>query len=220
MPVATFAMLTVADTAVGLTPDDSRMLDEVGPKPMPSAPSTNAAANPAMPTTTRSFMLVNPTHLVWITVNLASVPHRDPRAAMVIVRRRSLRSAHDARSPVTPRSSPSCWRPRVEVQTQAYAPYSHFLVGAAIRTRSGRVFSGCNVENAAYPQGTCAEAGAIAAMVAAGERAIEVVVTVCDGEMLSTPCGGCRQKIREFADASTAHPRRRAGGRAGHLHDG
>ena len=65
------------------------------------------------------------------------------------------------------------------------------------------MFSGCNVENAAYPQGTCAEAGAIAAMVAAGEREIEVVVTVCDGEILSTPCGGCRQKIREFADSRT-----------------
>jgi cytidine deaminase len=91
----------------------------------------------------------------------------------------------------------------IEIQAMAYAPYSHFLVGAAIRTRSGRVFTGCNVENAAYPQGTCAEAGAIAAMVAAGEREIETVVTVCDGEMLSTPCGGCRQKIREFARPDT-----------------
>jgi cytidine deaminase len=102
-----------------------------------------------------------------------------------------------------PSIEPELLAAALEVQTQAYAPYSHFLVGAAIRTRSGRVFSGCNVENAAYPQGTCAEAGAIAAMVAAGERQIDVVVTVCDGEMLSTPCGGCRQKIREFADAST-----------------
>jgi cytidine deaminase len=59
------------------------------------------------------------------------------------------------------------------------------------------------VENAAYPEGTCAEAGAIAAMVAAGEQAIEVIVTVCDGEALGTCCGGCRQKIREFATADT-----------------
>jgi cytidine deaminase len=89
------------------------------------------------------------------------------------------------------------------VQGNAHAPYSKFPVGAALRSRSGQVFTGCNVENSAYPQGTCAEAGAIAAMAAAGERAIEVLVTVADGEMLATPCGGCRQKIREFATAST-----------------
>jgi cytidine deaminase len=91
----------------------------------------------------------------------------------------------------------------LSVQAQAHAPYSHFKVGAAIRTRSGQVFVGCNVENAAFPQGTCAEAGAIAAMCAAGEREIDVILTVCDGDALSTPCGGCRQKIREFADART-----------------
>jgi cytidine deaminase len=102
-----------------------------------------------------------------------------------------------------PSIEPDLLAAAIEVQAHAYAPYSNFNVGAAIRTRSGRVFSGCNVENAAYPQGTCAEAGAIAAMVAAGERAIDVIVTVCDGEMLSTPCGGCRQKIREFADTGT-----------------
>lgn len=90
-----------------------------------------------------------------------------------------------------------------DVQSRAYVPYSGFPVGAAIRTRSGAVHVGCNVENAAYPEGTCAEAGAIAAMVAAGERAIDVIVTVCDGEVLGTPCGGCRQKIREFADHDT-----------------
>jgi len=90
------------------------------------------------------------------------------------------------------------------VQAEAYAPYSNFPVGAALRTVSGQVFTGCNVENAAYPQGTCAEAGAIAAMAAAGERTIEVIVTVADGEMLATPCGGCRQKIREFATPATA----------------
>jgi cytidine deaminase len=82
-------------------------------------------------------------------------------------------------------------------------PYSHFPVGAAIRTRSGAVFVGANVENAAYPEGLCAEASAIAAMASAGERIIDTIVTICDGEMLSTPCGGCRQKIREFATAQT-----------------
>jgi len=89
------------------------------------------------------------------------------------------------------------------VQANAHAPYSHFPVGAALRTPSGKVFTGCNVENASYPLGTCAEAGAIAAMAAAGERAIEVILTIADGDMLATPCGGCRQKIREFATPAT-----------------
>ena len=70
------------------------------------------------------------------------------------------------------------------VQASAYAPYSGFRVGAAIRTASGRVFSGCNVENAGTPRGPCAEAGAISAMVAAGERDIVAVLTVCDGEVI------------------------------------
>ena len=85
----------------------------------------------------------------------------------------------------------------------AYAPYSRFLVGAAIRAPSGAIYAGCNVENAAYPQGSCAEAGAIAAMALAGERKIVEIVVVGDGEDLCTPCGGCRQRIREFADAAT-----------------
>ncbi|MDW3215760.1 MAG: cytidine deaminase [Ilumatobacteraceae bacterium] len=89
------------------------------------------------------------------------------------------------------------------VQDNAHVPYSRFPVGAALRTPSGSVFVGCNVENAAYPEGTCAEAGAIAAMVAAGERQIEALVTVCEGEALGTCCGGCRQKIREFATDGT-----------------
>ena len=89
------------------------------------------------------------------------------------------------------------------VQAMAHAPYSRFRVGAAVRTTSGRVFSGCNVENAAYPQGTCAEAGAISAMVAAGENAIVAVLTVCDGDAIGTCCGGCRQRLREFASGNT-----------------
>jgi cytidine deaminase len=89
------------------------------------------------------------------------------------------------------------------VQSNAHVPYSRFPVGAAIRTPSGGVYVGCNVENAAYPQGVCAEASAISAMVSAGEREIHVIVTVADGDQLSTCCGGCRQKIREFATPST-----------------
>jgi cytidine deaminase len=90
------------------------------------------------------------------------------------------------------------------VQANAHAPYSRFRVGAALRSASGQVFVGCNVENAAYPQGSCAEAGAISAMVAAGQRQIVAVLTVCDGTALSTCCGACRQRIREFAAGDTA----------------
>jgi cytidine deaminase len=89
-------------------------------------------------------------------------------------------------------------------QANAYAPYSRFKVGAALRTPSGAVYSGCNVENAAYPQGACAEAGAIAAMALAGDRRIAEILVVGDGEALCTPCGGCRQRIREFADPGAA----------------
>ena len=85
------------------------------------------------------------------------------------------------------------------VRENAHAPYSGFKVGAAIRTASGRVFTGVNVENAAYPEGTCAEAGAIAAMVAAGETRIAAVAVIGDGPEPVSPCGGCRQKIAEFA---------------------
>jgi len=90
-----------------------------------------------------------------------------------------------------------------EVRERAYAPYSKFKVGAALRSEDGQVFAGCNVENVAYPEGTCAEAGAIAAMVAAGERTIVEVVVVTDGATPGTPCGGCRQRIREFAGPAT-----------------
>ncbi len=80
----------------------------------------------------------------------------------------------------------------------AYAPYSRFAVGAALRTAEGAVHAGCNVENAAYPEGTCAEAGAIAAMVLAGGRRIAELVVAGGGDAPCTPCGGCRQKLREF----------------------
>ena len=88
-------------------------------------------------------------------------------------------------------------------QANAYAPYSRFHVGAALRSESGAIFAGCNVENAAYPQGACAETGAIAAMAAAGDRRIAEILVIGDGEALCTPCGGCRQRIREFAAPTT-----------------
>jgi cytidine deaminase len=84
-------------------------------------------------------------------------------------------------------------------QAKAYAPYSRFNVGAAILTPSGAIYAGCNVENAAYPQGACAEAGAISAMALAGERRIAEILVIGDGDAFVTPCGGCRQRIREFA---------------------
>lgn len=87
------------------------------------------------------------------------------------------------------------------VSANAYAPYSNFKVGAALRTPSGAVFVGCNVENVAYPEGTCAEAGAIAAMVAAGETEIAEVAVIADSPTPVPPCGGCRQKLKEFAAA-------------------
>ena len=85
------------------------------------------------------------------------------------------------------------------VRERAYAPYSQFKVGAAIRAGSGKVYEGCNVENAAYPEGTCAEAGAIAAMIAGGDTEIHEIVVIADSPELVSPCGGCRQKIKEFA---------------------
>lgn len=86
----------------------------------------------------------------------------------------------------------------------AYVPYSNFSVGAVVVSASGRMYSGCNVENAAYPEGTCAEAGAIATMVLAGERDIAEVYVMGEGDEPVTPCGGCRQKIREFAGPNTS----------------
>lgn len=81
----------------------------------------------------------------------------------------------------------------------AYAPYSKFRVGAALRAGDGVIYAGCNVENIAYPEGTCAEAGAIAAMALAGAREILELVVIADSPSPVPPCGGCRQKIAEFA---------------------
>ncbi len=85
------------------------------------------------------------------------------------------------------------------VREQAYAPYSRFAVGAAVLDEQGRVHAGCNVENAAYPQGWCAEASALAVMVAAGGRRVLAVAVCGVADQPVTPCGGCRQKLREFA---------------------
>jgi len=83
------------------------------------------------------------------------------------------------------------------VRERAYAPYSDFLVGAALRAPDGTVFTGCNVENASYPVSVCAEGGAVSAMVAAGYREIAEAVVVGDAA-LCTPCGVCRQRLKEF----------------------
>jgi cytidine deaminase len=89
------------------------------------------------------------------------------------------------------------------VRENAYAPYSNFKVGAAVLSEGGTIYAGCNVENIAYPEGTCAEAGAIAAMVADGETKLSEVFVVADSKQPVSPCGGCRQKLAEFGDKDT-----------------
>lgn len=89
------------------------------------------------------------------------------------------------------------------VREMAYAPYSQFKVGAALRGASGQIYRGCNVENVAYPEGTCAEAGAIAAMVANGETELIEICVIADSAAPVPPCGGCRQKLAEFARPDT-----------------
>ena len=98
----------------------------------------------------------------------------------------------------------------------AHAPYSRFRVGACLRTAGGRLYAGCNVENAAYPVGQCAEATAIGAMVAAGDREIAEVVVLTERAELCSPCGRCRQQLAEFARPGRAHSSLRAGGCAAH----
>jgi cytidine deaminase len=85
----------------------------------------------------------------------------------------------------------------------AHAPYSRFRVGACLRTAGGRLYAGCNVENAAYPVGQCAEATAIGAMVAAGDREIAEVVVLTERAEPCSPCGRCRQQLAEFAGPGT-----------------
>ena len=88
----------------------------------------------------------------------------------------------------------------MRVRKHAHAPYSGFHVGAAILANDGNIYAGCNVENAAYPLGSCAEASAISAMLAGGGRRIRRILTFGPGIEPVTPCGGCRQRIREFAE--------------------
>jgi cytidine deaminase len=90
-------------------------------------------------------------------------------------------------------------RRALEVQPQAHAPYSDYLVGAALQTASGAIFAGCNVENASYGLSLCAERSAIVQMVAAGEREPVAIVVVTRGPTPGTPCGACRQTLAEFA---------------------
>ncbi len=85
----------------------------------------------------------------------------------------------------------------------AYAPYSNFKVGAVIVDEKHAIHAGCNVENSAYPLGTCAEAAALSAMVLSGAKTIKKILLVSSGQHMVTPCGGCRQKIAEFADEDT-----------------
>lgn len=90
-----------------------------------------------------------------------------------------------------------------QAMAKAYAPYSNYPVGALVVTQDGQTFVGCNVENASYPEGHCAETAAIAAMVMAGQQRIQSIYIMSQDEQGASPCGGCRQRIREFADNDT-----------------
>jgi cytidine deaminase len=90
-----------------------------------------------------------------------------------------------------------------QAMAKAYAPYSNYSVGALVVTQNGETFAGCNVENASYPEGNCAETAAIAAMVIAGHQRIQKIYIMSQDDQGATPCGGCRQRIREFADNNT-----------------
>lgn len=88
-------------------------------------------------------------------------------------------------------------------RANAYAPYSKYKVGAAIYTKSKKIYTGCNVENVSFPCGTCAEAGAIAAMIAGGDKKIVAILILAEGKNLVYPCGACLQRIAEFANKET-----------------
>ncbi len=83
---------------------------------------------------------------------------------------------------------------------KAYAPASNFAVGVAIRGQNGKIYAGCNVENAAYPEGWCAETSAISHMIMDGEQALAEVCVIGTGDVFCTPCGGCRQRLTEFGE--------------------
>ena len=109
----------------------------------------------------------------------------------------------DAAAPLSDADQQRLLHAARQAQARAYAPYSGFAVGAALLDERGELHAGCNVENAAFPQGVCAEAGALGAMVLAGGRRVRALAVVGDGAALVTPCGGCRQKLREFGAPDT-----------------
>lgn len=91
----------------------------------------------------------------------------------------------------------------IKARANAYAPYSKFAVGSAILSTNGNYYASCNVENISYPCGTCAEQGAISAMIAGGDKEISEILIVADTKELITPCGACRQRIKEFSTPNT-----------------
>lgn len=102
-------------------------------------------------------------------------------------------------------SSPSDLREAVaSVRERAYAPYSNFKVGAAMRAASGEIFVGANVENVSYPVGTCAEEAAFAAMIAGGETEVVEIYVIADSPTPIAPCGACRQRLKEFGKNDVA----------------
>jgi cytidine deaminase len=90
-----------------------------------------------------------------------------------------------------------------EAMSKAYVPYSNYPVGVLIVTDNGNTYTGCNVENASYPLGNCAEASAIASMIMGGEKKIKHIYVMTKNDEGGIPCGGCRQRIREFSDSNT-----------------
>tara|TARA_B110000967_G_scaffold6600_1_gene6591 strand:+ start:273 stop:665 length:393 start_codon:yes stop_codon:yes gene_type:complete len=90
-----------------------------------------------------------------------------------------------------------------KAMSKAYVPYSNYPVGVLIVTDNGNIYTGCNVENASYPLGNCAEASAIASMVMGGEKKIKHIYVMTKNDEGGIPCGGCRQRIREFSDSNT-----------------
>jgi cytidine deaminase len=103
-------------------------------------------------------------------------------------------------APLDPATLQQLLSASLAARERAYAPYSHYCVGAAVLDESGAIHAGCNVENAAYPQGWCAEATALGAMLMAGGKRAKAVLVSGPGPDVVTPCGGCRQKLREFGD--------------------